>query len=382
MRRLYVFALAVLSIFALLPLTDAVGETTPVAKSFKVEKGGNLVVDIDNIGADVRVKVWTKLEVSVQAHGLRDYDLEDLEIKEEGNTVYVLLDAGYERRSHRNVRFDINVPSEFNLEIGTSGGDVDVSGSITGTVTGTTAGGDIEVDDVKGQVDLKTAGGDVTAGTVDGDARLKTAGGDIEVGDVKGELTAQTAGGDIEAGNVGKDLVAQTAGGDITCRTVGGEVRAETAGGDIQLGVAKGEVKAETAGGDIELMGAIGEVNAETSGGDIKLSGVKGSVDASTAGGDIYVELDPTNASGSSMQTKGGDIELRLPADAKATIEARIRLRDWDRGDREKYDILSDFKAETHDRTDREIVARYVINGGGKVIEIETVNGNIEIRKR
>ena len=70
------------------------------------------------------------------------------------------------------------------------------------------------------------------------------------------------------------------------------------------------------------------------------------------------------------------------PTDAKVTIDARIRLRDWDRGDTDSYDIRSDFKAESHDRTDREVRARYVINGGGKVIKIETVNGNVEIRKR
>jgi hypothetical protein len=82
------------------------------------------------------------------------------------------------------------------------------------------------------------------------------------------------------------------------------------------------------------------------------------------------------------METKGGDVELYLPANAKVTIKARIRLRDWGRGDRDEYDIRSDFEAEEKERSDREVWARYVINGGGKVIDIETVNGNIEIRKR
>lgn len=382
MRKLNELMLTALCIFALLPITDAIGNSAPVAETFKVEKGGNLVVDIENIGADVTVKVWTKLEVAVTAHGLRDSDMEDLKIEKDGTTVYVLFDDGYNRRGRGNVRFSINVPSEFNLDIGTSGGDVAVTGSIKGTVVGGTAGGDIEVDDVEGKVELRTAGGDVTVGDVDGDARLRTAGGDIEVGDVTGELTAQTAGGDIETGDVKKDLVAQTAGGDIECAGVGGEAKAETAGGDIELGIVKGEVQAETAGGDIEVRGATGEATASTSGGDITLTGIKGFVEAATAGGDIHVELDPSNAASSSMETKGGDVMLFLPANAKVTIEARIRLRDWDRHGREDYDIRSDFKAEQHDRSDREVRARYVINGGGKVISMETVNGNIEIRKQ
>jgi DUF4097 and DUF4098 domain-containing protein YvlB len=382
MRRLHWLMLTALWILAMLPVTDVNGESAPVAESFKVDKGGNLVVDVEDVGASIYVKVWSKLEVTVKAEGIRDYDLEDLDIEKDGNTVNVLFDAGGDRRSHRSVRFYINVPSEFNLDIGTSGGEVEVTGAIEGTVAAATAGGDIDVDDVKGRLDLRTAGGDIEAGNVDGDAQLKTAGGDIKIGDVSGELTAATAGGDIEAGEVKEDLSAATAGGDIVCERVGGEAEAETAGGDIELGVVNGEVSAKTAGGDVELMGATGEVSAKTAGGDIKLASIKGYVNAATAGGDIYVELDPTNEGRSELETKGGDVELYLPANAKATIEARIRLRDWDRRDTDEYDIRSDFKAETHDRNEREVTARYVINGGGKLIKMETVNGNIEIRKK
>ena len=382
MKSLSRLMITALCVFALLPISNAIGESTPIAKSFEVAKGGNLVVDIENAGASVDVKVWSKLEVAVTANGIREQDLKDLKIEKVGNTVNVFFDPGNGWENRRPVRFTINVPSEFNLDVATSGGDVDVTGSIEGTVEAATAGGDITVDDVNGTVELRTAGGDITAGNVDGDAQLKTAGGDIEVGDVTGTLAAATAGGDIDAGKVTKDLAAQTAGGDITCAGVGGEAEVETAGGSIELGVVKGEAKAKTAGGNIEILGATGEVAAATAGGDIKLAGITGSVNAETAGGDIYVELVPTNAFASSMETKGGDIGLYLPANAKATIEARIRLRDWNRRDTEEYDILSDFEAELHDKSEREVRARYVINGGGKVIKIETVNGNIEIRKQ
>jgi hypothetical protein len=108
---------------------------------------------------------------------------------------------------------------------------------------------------------------------------------------------------------------------------------------------------------------------------------VKGYVEVATAGGDIVVELDPTNAARSTMETKGGNVSLYLPSGAKATVEALIRLRGRDR-DLDEYDIRSDFKAEKHDRNSREVRARYVINGGGKIISIETTNGDIEIRKR
>jgi DUF4097 and DUF4098 domain-containing protein YvlB len=374
---------AVLCTFVLTSYTHETYAGPSTTKTFDVKKGGDLVVEIKRIGADIKVETWNKNEVAVKVEGISGDDLEWLEMEKDGNTVTVYFEPGNGWRRHRSARFYINVPSEFNVDVGTSGGDVDVVGSMKGTVVATTAGGDVEIDDVKGEVTLKTAGGDVTAGDVDGDAKLKTSGGDVEVGDVTGELVAATAGGDIEAGEVGGDLEAATAGGDIICKDVGGEAEAKTAGGDIELGVVKGGISARTAGGDIEVLGATGRVVAKTAGGDVELASVKGQVDAETAGGDISVELDPTNAGKSTIETNGGNIALYLPAGAKATVEAYIRLRsrDWD-DDEDRYDVRSDFKAESHDKDDRAIRARYVINGGGKVIKLETTNGNIEIRKK
>ncbi len=374
---------AVLCIFVLTSYTHETYAGPSTTKTFEVKKGGNLVLEVNRIGADVKVEAWNKNEVAVKVEGISGDDLEWLEIEKDGNTVNVFFDPDNGWRRPRNARFYVSVPSEFNLDVGTSGGDVEVVGSIKGTVVAATAGGDIEVDDVDGEVNLKTAGGDVTAGDIDGDAKLKTSGGDVEVGKVTGKLIAATAGGDIEAGEVGGDLEAGTAGGDIICKNVGGEAEAKTAGGDIELGVVKGGINARTAGGDIEVRGATGRVVAKTAGGDIDLAGVKGYVDTETAGGDITVELDPANTAKSSIETNGGDIALYLPSGAKATVEALIRLRsrDWD-DDRDRYDVHSDFKAETHDKDSKEIRARYVINGGGKVIKLKTTNGNIEIRKR
>jgi DUF4097 and DUF4098 domain-containing protein YvlB len=119
---------------------------------------------------------------------------------------------------------------------------------------------------------------------------------------------------------------------------------------------------------------------AQTAGGSIELSDIKGYVTAQTAGGDITVELDPSNERKSTLETAGGDIELILPAGAKCTVEARIKIRD--RWEPEDFEITSDFEAEERDSSKREVTARFVINGGGKLIRLETVNGDIDIIKR
>jgi DUF4097 and DUF4098 domain-containing protein YvlB len=161
---------------------------------------------------------------------------------------------------------------------------------------------------------------------------------------------------------------------------VGGNADVATAGGDVEVGRVMGTADLRTAGGDIEVMSATGEVSAKTAGGDIQLSEIKGSVEAETAGGDIEVELTPSGKRGSVLETKGGDIVLYIPANAKVTIEAEIRIHhgEWEE---EEYDIFSDFKPESKDRNKRGIRAKYVLNGGGPRIRLETMHGDIKIQK-
>jgi len=392
-------SVGILALVVLVWATASAGQSTTRTKTFKIGKGGTLIVQIEGVGADVTVSTWEKNEIELRIDGLSDQALKNLETREDGNTVHVELyvDDGWGRS--RSARFSFTVPTEINLDLGTSGGDISVANMIKGTVTaGTsggdidvgevagdvsaaTSGGDVEVGKVTGKVDLKTAGGDVKALEVIGDAELETSGGDIAVGDVKGACTAGTSGGDISVGSVEKSLVASTAGGDIIIEDVGGDARASTAGGDIVVGMVSGSAVLKTAGGDVELRGATGTVEAKTAGGDIECANITGSINAGTAGGDVFAELNPMGAGMSSLETQGGDVQIVLPADAKATIDARIRIRRGWGGDKEEYEIISDFPAETHEKDSKLIRGRYVIGGGGATIRLETVNGNIEIRK-
>jgi DUF4097 and DUF4098 domain-containing protein YvlB len=180
---------------------------------------------------------------------------------------------------------------------------------------------------------------------------------------------------------VDADLSASTAGGDIRIDNVGGNAKVSTAGGDIEVGEVSGSATVKTAGGDIDLGGASGTVTAKTAGGDIQCLKITGALDASTAGGDVYAELDPKGNQSSSLETSGGDVHLVLPAGANATIDARIRLRGR-HYDEDEYDIISDFKADSRDKTSKDISAKFTLGKGGPRITLETVNGNIEIKKK
>ena len=366
----------VIAMSLFLPIALLAQDTGSRSKSFSVSKGGTF--EISTGSGDIRVNVWSKNEVHVEAEGIDPDELDRLEMTQSGSTVRVRFRPRW--RSGSDARFLVDVPSEFNLDMRTAGGDLVVVGALKGYLKGSTSGGDIKLDDVDGKIEMSTSGGNVRCGFVRGDAELKTSGGDIELKEASGEVEVSTSGGDIDVGNVGKSLRARTSGGDIKIGNVGGEADVSTAGGDIQVGKVSGQASLSTAGGDIGLQSASGKVSAKTAGGDIHLRDITGSIEARTAGGDVEAELIPSGKGRSSLKSAGGDVKLYVPEDAKATIEATIDIRGW--GSRKKdYSVRSDFKADTYDTHEDEIHAVYKLNGGGDLITLETVNANIEIRK-
>ena len=357
------------------------GDEGARTKSFTVAKGGNLEVST-GVG-DIQINPWDKNEVRVSVEGIDDEDLDRLKMTQSDNSIHVSYRPKWRYNGGGDVRFEIDVPSQFNVDLKTSGGSLEVSGTLTGKLTGTTAGGDIKLKNIVGPVEMSTSGGNIEAGDIKGDGYLKTSGGDIQLGTVSGEVDVSTSGGEIRVDKVGKALTARTSGGDIEVGDVGGEARVSTAGGDIKMGRVSGRVDMSTAGGGIDLKGATGTVSARTAGGDIRIKDVSGSIDAKTAGGEVDAELIPSGRGESQLESAGGMIRLAIPENAKATIEARIRIEDrWGRGS-DRYKIRSDFKADSYEKDEDagEIRAVYKLNGGGDTVSLETVNSDIEIKK-
>lgn len=353
-------------------------------QSFSVGKTSSLEVSVS--GGDILVKTWEKQEINVIVEGLDDEDMEYVKIVQTGNTVRVSYRPKW--GNHGDAKFLMTVPSQCELDLRTSGGDIDLQGNLLANAKGSTSGGDITIEKIQGSVNMSTSGGDIKTGDINGKADLRTSGGNITLATVNGEASVSTSGGDIRIEKVGKKLDARTSGGNVEVGDIGGDATLSTAGGDVRVGRVTGNARLRTAGGDIVLNGASGIVEAKTAGGDIDLKNITGSIEAKTAGGDIDAELNPSGSGESELKTAGGNVKLFIPANAKATIEAVIRLRDdwgWS-SKKNKYDIKSDFKADTYDKRGDddgdEIHATYVLNGGGEVIYLETVNGNIDIRKK
>ncbi len=433
-----VLAFALFLVWLVLPGTSAAQKLSKqglswvaeIENRFAVQPGGQL--SMHDISGDVTISTRDKSEVyifekrrmDVFTRGEAEEALKRAQAgyRQVGNTVEV--DGSEFQRRWMESSFEVTVPTRFNVEVRTSGGDLRLSG-LQGNMDLKTAGGDISVRETVGDAKLSTSGGDITidrnegtlrAVTAGGDiraarigrqARLTTSGGNIELVEVGGEVEASTAGGDIivrdskgkvavttsggdiELQNVGGEVEAKTSGGDIQVRTTSDAVKVTTSGGDIVLADVGGPITAKTAGGDIKSQGSKGGIQAATSGGDIELLGVEGFIEASTAGGDVQAEMTLTDFSRDHhvrLRTSGGNVTLTLPEGLPASVNAVLKITERTR---EHYEIVSDFPLKITEepegigrhRLARMLTATGDLNGGGDPIDIETTNGNIRIKK-
>jgi len=349
-------------------------------KSFNVSKGGKLYINVNP--GQIKISAWDKNEVVVKVRGLEEDELENVEMNLRGNTVTVKYNP--EWGWGEDAEFMVTVPSQFNIEAKTSGGDVDINSNILGDVEVSTMGGEVSVKDVKGKAKLSTQGGDVKVGNVNGSLSLNTMGGEIKVGDINGVYAkVNTMGGDIKIGKVSSGIDAVTYGGDIGISGIGGDAELETMGGNIYVYDVKGKVKMETKGGNLRVINGSGSIKAVTYAGEIELHGISGSVDAKTMAGNITAEINPAAGSKSQLYTQNGEIELVLPANAKADVTAEIRTWGNWKYMKDTYDIDSDFQPKEYSdgKKENKIRGVYSINGGGGKIELKATNGSINIKK-
>jgi DUF4097 and DUF4098 domain-containing protein YvlB len=187
-------------------------------------------------------------------------------------------------------------------------------------------------------------------------------------------------------------------GGNVVYRRVtnkkgessGDEVRIKTMGGDINVDEALDGADVHTMGGAIRIKSARKHVKALTMGGEIDIRELDGSVNATTMGGDIEVTMvgDPNVGDRAvSLKSYGGDITLVVPDGLSMDLDVTLTFTKNHEGD---YRIESDFPIERkttreweygHGDPRRFIYGTGTVKGGKHHVVIETINGNVFLKK-
>jgi hypothetical protein len=293
--------------------------------------------------------------------------------------------SGDECTGHLWVTFDVTVPHEYNLEVTTHGGNIETE-NVDGHATLETSGGNISAGNVEGAARFETGGGHISVKDVSGDFYASTGGGHITVGKIDGNATLHTAGGHIRVVSIGGTAKLDTgAGGNISVEKSGAMLTADTRGGQIEVGEAAGQVRARTGGGGIRVVRSSGPTNLESGGGSIYLTQVNSAMRASTNVGGITAWLgsdgklgsDSKLPAGCDLHAAEGDIVVYIPKELRLTIDAAIQL-----GDDHRLLVDPAFPLKvSYDGTNGSHVVRAsgALNGGGEVLRLRTVAGNIRL---
>jgi len=339
---------------------------------------GNVVIHTTNSGkVDYRVHLEADASQKDAQQLVKDFKISS--IRATDGIVLKGQSAGKQCSGRLWVTIDVFVPASYNLEASTGGGN-------------------ILVEDVNGRASFSTLGGNITTGNLRGSARLQTSGGHITVKNVAGDLTAETGGGHIAAGAIGGNAWLRTVGGHIRVTSVAGLAHLETGGGNVSLEHSGAQLVAETAGGQINVGDAVGVVRAKTDGGGIRLSRVSGPTNLQAPDGSIYLtQVDSAvqattrtggitawfvaasrHADASEFTSGGGDIVVYLPRDLPVTIDARIQKG-------ADHHVIADpafpLKVSYDDSVPgtRSVRAEGALNGGGELLKLRTVSGDIRV---
>lgn len=262
MKTLTAYLLIFAFIFGLLinpTLAYSKGDDTKTIheKSFKISPDKKLVLNTDT--GDIQITPWDKSEVYIKVIG-NDRAAEkftyNFNATSEEVTIDVKKKGGWSWFSNIKLKFEIKVPANFNVDANTAGGDIKIGG-------------------VKGDITLKTSGGDIWGDRFEGYFVAKTSGGDINLFCNNAKIEANTSGGDIELDYTGvnKGIELKTSGGDINIKVpanFNAKTELRTSGGEVDCNLTLNNV---TKLSETKVIGNINSGGAPliaiTSGGDI-----------------------------------------------------------------------------------------------------------------
>jgi hypothetical protein len=133
---------------------------------------------------------------------------------------------------------------------------------------------------------------------------------------------------------------------------------------------AKVDLISRTVNGEINALGLAGNVESHTVNGSINIS-TSGYAQAKTVNGDISAKLSDANWPGAlDFKTVNGGITVNLPSETSSSVDASTV----------SGDISSDFQLTILGTMSRKHLSG-TIGGGGRELNLKTVNGSIHLRR-
>ncbi len=314
----------------------------------------NAAIEIDNPRGDVSITAGDTPTVQVQAHELafadsdadakKIFDAEAAHLNVNGNTVQVKTDGN----SNGRLNLTVTVPKGALVTVDAGKGDVTASG--LGAGINVTLHGDLRLNSITGPVEAHFTKGshDFSAHDIQGDLTTNGDLSDITFSQIKGKVTQN---GEIF--------------GDVHLETINGPVHLHTSVTDLDLAELPGDLTLSS--DDLRVNEAKGTVHVVTRSKDIDLNQIYGDSYVETRNGRIAVE--PAGTYAVEAKNDNGGVELTLPPNASASVNARTH----------NGDIVTDFDLPISGNESKSLNGN--IGSGVARVVLSAKDGDVRIKK-
>jgi Putative adhesin len=186
------------------------------------------------------------------------------------------------------------------------------------------------------------------------------------------DLQIDTGDGSVETQALNGRLKIHTGDGSVKSQAASGSVDIDTGDGSITIDGAKGDIRLHTGDGHIDARNLDGSVNANSGDGHVMIDGRFDSIDVKTGDGSIDARVEPGSkvSQGWSIRTGDGSVNVILPADLQANIDASTNDGHISLGI--PVTVEGTFSnSQLHGK----------MNGGGQSLTIHTGDGSIRLSK-
>lgn len=315
----------------------------------------NATVDIQNPRGDISITSGDGLNMEVQAHEMayassddeakKIFAAEAPDVKVTGGAVLVKSSSSDRGR----INLTVTVPKSARVTLTTGHGDVTAAGLGAG-VTVTAPHGDVHLNSIAGSVQI----------------HLSNDKHDFSAHDVQGDITADGQCNDLTLSEIkGKVVVNGEIFGEVHMENVSGNVHLHTSVTDLEVATLPGDLTLNS--DDLRVTQAKGQVRVATHSKDVDLSQIYGDSYVENRDGRIAVE--PAGVFGVEAKNTKGDVEITLPPNASATVNARTH----------NGDIVSDFAMPSTEGENK--TATFQIGSGSSRVVLSAENGDVRIKK-
>ena len=185
---------ALLSVAAhVVPAARQLPPTVKLDTTLAVPAATRLSLDLKS-GGSVKITGGTDkvVRVRVTENGRECKDC-NVKLEQTSEGLQVSSDLG---ATGSKLRFEIEVPNHFDVELASAGGEVQIEG-VDGAIKGQTASGDLTLRRLSGEVDLRTQRGDVTLKESYVSGRVASGSGKVLLEDVSGTVQGSATGGKV-----------------------------------------------------------------------------------------------------------------------------------------------------------------------------------------